>query len=105
MKKLFFLCAFLFISMQIQAQLCVVKTYDGNQYFHIDIYHSGETEPTQYTFNEDSFQSNYIVEMEQTIINILGGIMSDGYELIRVKDLEMIDLGGETDNYYYLSAP
>ena len=31
--------------------------------------------------------------------------MSDGYELIRVKDLEMIDLGGDTDNYYYLSAP
>ena len=95
------------MSMQIKAQLCVVKAYFGNEYFHVDIYHSGETAPTQYTFNEDSFQGNFIVEIEQTIINILGGIMSDGYELIRISNLDMWSVVNDDEivNYYYLAVP
>ena len=108
MKKLFFLCTFLFISMQIQAQLCVVKCYVGNDYFHIDVYHSGETAPTQYTYDDYSFpDDNFVVGIEQTIINILGGIMSDGYELIKISDFDMwapVEDDGII-NYYYLAVP
>ena len=107
MKKLFFLCTFLFISMQIQAQLCVVKAY-ANDYFHIDVYHSGETAPTQYTYEDADFpDDNFIVGIEQTIINILGGIMSDGYELIKISNLDMWSPLDNDDiiNYYYLAVP
>jgi hypothetical protein len=108
MKKLFFLCAFLFISMQIQAQLCVVKAYAGSDYFHIDVYHSGEPAPTEYTYEDADFpDDNFIVGIEQTIINILGGIMSDGYELIRISNLDMWSPVEDDDiiNYYYLAVP
>ena len=83
MKKLFFLCPFLFMSMQTQAQLCVVQTYLSDvspSTGYIKIFYSGQEEPTiiPVEIPDDSNNATWD-EPEQDLINVLGGIMSNGY--------------------------
>ena len=114
MKKLFFLCVFLFTSMQMQAQLYLAYTYrdfvdttgDGygdtyNCYMSI-IAPDGSVSNIDLTC-PDSNPSGMTTHMEQ-VNQELNSIINDGYKLIEVISHETNTLG-LLFNTYYLAVP
>tara|TARA_B100000945_G_scaffold93006_1_gene72646 strand:- start:202 stop:528 length:327 start_codon:yes stop_codon:yes gene_type:complete len=108
MKKLFFLCAFLFMSMQMQAQLYMVHLLHVNTTIDTDVNIS------DYGYNivvyspdgsVDVTNVNNLDETEQwrAVNAILNDIISDGYQLIPMgKRLSDSFFNG---TIFFLSAP
>ena len=121
MKKLFFLCAFLLMSMQIQAQLYIVETHASFTGFGYEyatavvIYEPNALQPTivevdieiGINASNDEDRSNAWLTLNQ----VLNGIISDGYQLMPAfsygwdtneNDPSPTTWGGRV---YFLSAP
>lgn len=120
MKKLFFLCAFLFVSMEMQAQLYIVHTYleaqfneetglaDGTYLAHMTTSSPDGTISTvplpfsnpQYLLYPDPEE---VEERMQIINEELNNIISQGYKLIHATT----DATGglPTFHTYYLAVP
>ncbi|MAZ58149.1 MAG: hypothetical protein CMP56_01900 [Flavobacteriales bacterium] len=86
MKKLFFLCAFLFMSMQIQAQLYMVQTETcwGLSCEDVIIIHApNSTEATVQPlgFNYD-YDNSTQVQAWNDLNTVLNNIISDGYHVL-----------------------
>ena len=121
MKKLFFLCAFLFISIEMQAQLYIVHTYaqgtdtsgdgfaDSLQYYMTTIAPDGSIS----TIEIPDFNSSEVMgsgasteemgEHLQAVNNELNLIISLGYKLVSANTVQS-NLG-LVYNTYYLAAP
>ncbi|MAQ32317.1 MAG: hypothetical protein CMD26_06290 [Flavobacteriales bacterium] len=121
MKKLFFLCAFLFVSIEIQAQLYIVHTYaegldtngdglvDDAQYHMTTISPDGSIS----TIEIPDFNSSELIgssatpeemgEHLQVVNNELNVIINQGYKLVSANTLQS-NLG-LVYNTYYLAVP
>ena len=105
MKKLFLLCAFLFISMEIKAQLYIVETYEDWSYaydfldYAIVIHQpNGEINVIEIDYNEiwgsglslsgytpDGGESKYSYLMQRLNIE-LNTIISEGYQIFHIRN-------------------
>ena len=85
MKKLFFLCAFLFISMQIHAQLYVVNVEDCNDSGTSVVIFSPDG---TYDVNNISCDANGTA----TVTEILNDIINSGYKITHINDYKSSDL-------------
>ena len=120
MKKLFFLCAFLFVSIEMQAQLYIVHTYlepiideetglpNGEQLAYMTTSSPDGTVSTVPLPFSSTLSSYYnspgeIEERVQVINEELNNIISQGYKLIHATT-ETTSLGF-TFQTYYLAVP
>ena len=117
MKKLFFLCAFIFISIQVQAQLYIVTVDVGDA-------QSSEVPDAKVTIIPPSgialeqmipgidymFSTDGIYEVAEhfTAVNIiLNDIISEGYKIIHIDNgnMDSTPMGATGDRIYYLAVP
>ncbi len=132
MKKLFFLCAFLFMVMQMQAQLYIVETESSWEYAepldeldYAIIIHPPDGETIVIPISQDEisqtnlgeylpntsnngsgilmYDSNYRISYLFKRLNAeLNSIISQGFQLIHIKNS---DSSGWSGCQYYLAAP
>jgi len=122
MKKLFFLCAFLFMSMQVYAQLYIVRTYYEAPMDNDLLDTSGsflsymttcapdgtistiELPTASQTISTYVYASVEATEQQMQIINTeLNSIINQGYKLIHTK--EILATGAFVGSTYYLAVP
>ena len=120
MKKLFFLCAFLFVSMEIQAQLYIVHTYleaqfneetgltDGYLAHMTTSSPDGTTSTVPLPFSNTPYvlypDPEEAEERMQIINEELNNIISQGYKLIHATT-DATAGGLLTFHTYYLAVP
>ena len=108
MKKLFFLCAFLFMSMQIQAQMyIVIVKHDVSGLVKTVISPDGSTsrEAIPTGFGKPSFNyadSDYLIPAMQNISSTLNEIIKKGYTLLEMP-LPYLPDGELINVVYYLT--
>jgi hypothetical protein len=122
MKKLFFLCAFLFVSMQMQGQLYIVEAHTDWDYNNADLDYAiiihqpnGETNVIEISSNEisDSNLGGYTGYSEeyrysylkQRLNNELNTIISEGYQLIHITAPNGESFSLWEGHTYFLAAP
>jgi hypothetical protein len=110
MKKLFFLCAFLFVSIEMQAQLYIVHSYWQIQE---DLTYTGYMTTSAPDGTVSTIQMGEVypmvsseqVESQIGIINAeLNDIISQGYKLIHATT-DALASGGLINHTYYLAVP
>ena len=110
MKNLFFLCAFLFMSMSMKAQLYIVHTYgevveSQYNYFMTTVSPNGEVYTIDLPYLPD-FPSPELMEPHIQIINAeLNNIINQGYKLIHTDHHPGNNILGLNFNTYYLAVP
>jgi len=125
MKKLFFLCAFLFMSVQTQAQLYIVETWDNYNFGfgvsdHAIVIHKPDGETDYISISEDDLSATDIVSsgmgsnndakhsvLFQKLNAELNAIISQGYKISHVHytNTEMTSDPYWASQVFYLSVP
>ena len=113
MRKSLFLCAFLFVSMQIHAQLYIVETWDNFTYqgvsgCYIVVHSPLDTEPIYVNLGVWDGSDMAEVDRWHELHNVLNGIMSLGYKLLPTQVSTNGQNTEETNwgnNVYFLAVP